>query len=397
MNTPLEGVRVVEVAHYVAVPAAGAMLADLGADVIKVEIPQGEVYRHGRLKYFGYESEFPEYPAFHMDNRGKRSIALDLTRPEALAALHRLVERAEIFITNMLPARRERFALDHRSLLDRWPRLIVGAISGYGLGGEEADRPAFDYSAYWARTGMMDVMHDEGVAPSMQRPAVGDHAAAMNLVCGILAAMRLRDATGRGRYVDVSLLQTGLHILGNDVANTLVAREPTARHDRRVPRNALWNSYPVKGGRWVMLVMIAPDAYWPRLCRALERPDLIDDLRFGDPWQRSENAGALVEELESAFARRTLEEWEPILDAAELIWAPVRTLYEAIHDPQARALGYFYELEHPTEGRLETVAPPLRIEGVELGARRAAPALNAHAREILREAELEEAEIEKLL
>ncbi len=397
MNAPLEGVRVVELAHYVAVPAAGAMLADFGADVIQVEIPQGEVYRHGRLKYFGYESEFSEYPAFQMDNRGKRSIALDLTRPEALAALYRLIERAEIFITNMLPSRRERFEVDHKSLLARWPRLIVGAISGYGLGGEESDRPAFDYAAYWARTGMMDVMRDEGVAPSMQRPAVGDHAAAMNLVCGILAAMRLRDADGRGQYVDVSLLQTGLHILGNDVANSLVARQPTDRHDRRVPRNALWNSYPVKDGRWVMLVMIAPDAYWPKFCRALDRPDLIEDERFADPWHRSENAAALVEELESAFARRTLAEWEPILDAAGLIWAPVRTLDEVVHDPQARALGYFYELEHPTAGRFETVGPPLRIEGVELGARSAAPPLNAHAREILREAELEEEEIEKLL
>ena len=230
MALPLAGVRVVEIANYVAAPAAGALLADLGADVVKVETPpRGEIYRRSRPRYGGYDCDFDENPPFHMDNRGKRSIMLDLGRAEAREALLRMTDRAEIVITNLLPARRRKYGVDHESLLARSPRLIVGAINGYGGRGDEADRPAFDYAAYWARTGMMDVMHDEGVAPSLQRPAVGDHAAGVNLVCGILAAMRLRDADGRGRYVEVSLLQTGLHILGTDVANALVTRAPAKR------------------------------------------------------------------------------------------------------------------------------------------------------------------------
>jgi crotonobetainyl-CoA:carnitine CoA-transferase CaiB-like acyl-CoA transferase len=226
MQLPLEGVRVVEVATFVAVPAAGAMLADLGADVIKVEVPpRGEIYRRGRLRYVGYtDCDFSEHPPFQMDNRGKRSVILDLTRSEAREALLLMIDRAEILITNLLPARRKKYGLDHASLHARHPGLVVGAISGYGHGGEEADRPAFDYTAYWARTGLMDAMRDEGLPPSLQRPGVGDHAAAMNLVCGILSALRLRDADGQGRYVDVSLLQTGLHIAGNDVSNALVTR-----------------------------------------------------------------------------------------------------------------------------------------------------------------------------
>jgi crotonobetainyl-CoA:carnitine CoA-transferase CaiB-like acyl-CoA transferase len=397
MDAPLAGIRVVEVASYVAVPAAGALLADMGADVVKVEIPRGEIYRHGRLKFSGYESDFPENPPFHMDNKGKRSIGLDLTRPEARDALLRMVDRAEIFITNLLPARRKKYGLDHESLLARHPRLLVGAISGYGHGGEAADWPAFDYSTYWARSGMMEIMRDEGVPPSMQRPAVGDHAAAVNLVCGLLAAMRLRDATGQGRYVDVSLLQTGLHILGTDISNALVTREPPVRHDRRAAPNALWNNYPVAGGRWLLLVMIEADRYWPQFCRGIERPDLLEDPRFADAWQRNHNCRELIAELEAVFAQRTLEEWKPLLDAAGLIWAPVNRVEEAIDDPQARAMGYFQEVEHPAAGRFETVGPPFRIEGCDLGARRGIASLGADARDVLREAGLDDAEIEKLV
>jgi crotonobetainyl-CoA:carnitine CoA-transferase CaiB-like acyl-CoA transferase len=397
MDAPLAGVRVVEVASYVAVPAAGALLADLGADVVKVELPRGEIYRHGRPKLAGSESDFPENPPFHMDNKGKRSIGLDLTRPEACEALGRMIDRAEIFITNLLPARREKYGVDHESLLARHPRLLVGAISGYGHGGEAANWPAFDYSTYWARTGMMEIMRDEGAPPSMQRPAVGDHAAAVNLVCGLLAAMRLRDATGEGRYVDVSLLQTGLHILGTDIANALVTREPPKRHDRRAAPNPLWNSYPVAGDRWLLLVMIEAERYWPQFCRAIERPELLEDPRFADGWQRAENCRELIAEIEATLMQRTLDEWQPVLDAAGLIWAPVLRVEEAIEDPQARAMGYFHEVEHPEAGRFETVGPPFRIQGCELGVRNAASPLGADAREVLREAGLGQAEIDALI
>jgi crotonobetainyl-CoA:carnitine CoA-transferase CaiB-like acyl-CoA transferase len=331
-----------------------------------------------------------------MDNRGKRSLALDQTRPEAREAVLRLCDRAEIFVTNLLPARRQKYGLDEKALLARNPRIVVGAINGYGGGGDEADRPAFDYAAYWARTGMMDAMRDAGVEPSLLRPGVGDHAAAVNLVCGILAALRLRDATGRGRYVEVSLLQTGLHILGNDVANALVTREPTRRHDRKKPLNPLWNSYPTAGDRWLLLVMIEPDRYWPKLCAVIERPDLLEDLRFADAWKRTANGEALAAELEKTFLSRTLEDWRPRLDAAGLIWAPVLRVDEAVDDPQSRAMGYFHELEHPTAGRFETVGPPFRIEGTPLGARNGASALGADAPDVLREAGLVDGEIEKL-
>jgi crotonobetainyl-CoA:carnitine CoA-transferase CaiB-like acyl-CoA transferase len=397
-DAPLSGIRVVEVANYVAVPAAGTLLADLGADVIKVELPpKGEIYRRSRLRYAGYQTDFPEFPPFHMDNRGKRSIMLDLTNPDARAALLRMIERADIFITNLLPGRRRKYGVDPEALRARDPRLVVGAISGYGSGSTEEDRPAFDYAAYWARTGMMDLMRDEEVAPSLQRPAVGDHAAAVNLVCGILVALRVRDRTGEGAYVDVSLLQTGLHILGTDVSNALVTGETPHRHDRRKPPNPLWNSYPVAGGRWILFVMIEAERYWPRLCQALGHPEWQTDPRFADPFVRSAHAEDLVRELEAVLGSRTLEEWKPVLDAADLIWSPMLRVDEAIRDPLPRALGYVYEIEHPTAGRFETVGPPFRIAGMSLGARTGASPLHADARAILEDAGLSAEEIEKLL
>jgi crotonobetainyl-CoA:carnitine CoA-transferase CaiB-like acyl-CoA transferase len=394
---PLDGIRVVEVAHWVAVPAAGALLADLGAEVVKVEPPpRGEIYRRSRPRYAGYASDFPESPAFHLDNRGKRCLALDLERAEVREALLRLIDRADVFLTNLLPRRRRRYGLDHETLLARRPSLIVGAISGYGLGGEEADRAAFDYSAYWARTGMMDLMRDEGAPPSLQRPAIGDHAAASNLVCGILAALRLRDRDGKGRYVETSLIQTGLHVLGADVATALVTREPVRRHDRRSTANPLWNSYAVAGGRWLLLVMIEAERYWPALCRALEAPELAADPRFAEPFERMRHGAELVAELERRFATRSVEEWGPRLDAEGLIWSPMQGVLDAIDDPQVRAMGYVRERVHPS-GPIESLGPPFYIEGSPLGAGPPASAVNADARAIFAEVGLDDAEIERLL
>jgi crotonobetainyl-CoA:carnitine CoA-transferase CaiB-like acyl-CoA transferase len=402
MSGPLSDVRVVEVASFVAVPAAGALLADLGARVTKVEVPGGEIYRKGRPRFQGFDSDFPESPAFQMDNRGKRSMTLDLARPAARDALLRVVDEADVFLTNLLPARRRRYGLDHETLLARHPRLVIGAISGYGLGGPREDEPAFDYTAYWARGGLMDLMRDEGAPPSMQRPGIGDHAAASNLVCGILVALRERERTGRGTYVDVNLRNTALHILGNDAAGALVTRQSPPRHDRRTPTNPLWNSYPVgreagEEDRWLMLCMIQPERYWPLLCRAIGREDLLTDERFADSWGRTKNASALVVELEETFATRTLAEWEKALNEAGLIWAPVKRIDEVTEDPTAREHGCFHELVHAEAGAFESVAPPIRIHGHALGSREAAAPLGAHTREVLGEAGLTPEEIDAVL
>lgn len=397
MAAPLEGIRVVEIAHFVAAPSGGALLADLGAEVIKVEAPQGEIYRYGRPGVFGLDSDFPESPAFQMDNRGKRSLALDLTRPEARSALQRVIDRADVVLTNMLPARLEKYGFDPETQRGKRPELIYATLTGYGSGGDEANKPSYDYAAYWARTGMMDLMREPDAIPSFQRPGIGDHAAGLSLVCGILSALRVRDQTGQGQVVDVSLFQIGLYILGNDVALGLVARQTPKRHDRTAPLNPLWNQYRTQDGRWLFLVMIEPDRYWAEFCRAIERPELLEDERFTGIIVRYKNSGDLVKILDEVFASRTLAEWEERLNAHSLIWSPAREVGEVVSDPQARAMGYFRSVQHPTAGPFETVAPPLRLSSYEMRAERPAPALGADGGDVLQEAGLSPEEIVRAL
>jgi formyl-CoA transferase len=390
MALPLAGIRVVEIASFVAVPAAGALLADLGAEVVKVEVPWGEIFRHSRPKLAGFVNDFPAGPPFQMDNRGKRSLAIDLALPQAREALSKVIARADMVITNVLPERLVKYQLDPERLRAERPELIVGRVSGYGADGPRADDPAFDYTAFWALSGLMDSMRDPASPPAWMRPGVGDHSAALALVAGLLAALRTRDAGGGGQVVDVTLQHVGYYINGNDTAYALVTDELPPRHDRRAPRNPLWNHYPCQGGRWLFLVMIDSDRYWPSLCRALDREGLATDPRFGDAIGRFKHARELVALLDDLFAERSLEAWGETLSRERLIWAPMRTLDEAIHDANARATGVFATVEHPQFGRFRTVAPPIRLSAQPMPGTAVAPLLSADTAAVLREAGVDE-------
>jgi crotonobetainyl-CoA:carnitine CoA-transferase CaiB-like acyl-CoA transferase len=396
MTAPLAGIRVVEVASFVAAPSGGALLADLGADVIKVEVPEGELYRHTRPYMGGYKSEFEGAPPFEMDNRGKRSLALDLTRDDARAALYKVIARSDVVLTNLLPGRQRKYGLDPDSLRAKQPALIHATLNGYGVRGEEADAPAFDYTAYWARTGMMDMFRAPEAIPAFLRPGVGDHAAGVSLVAGILAALRVRDQTGEGQAIEVSLLQIGLYIQGNDMANVLATGQSPPMHDRRAPRNPLWNSYPTADDRWLMLVMVDSQRYWPHVCRALEQSELENDPRFSDPVARYRNGAALVTALDAVFRQRTLAEWEAELRRHSLIWSPVRRMHELIDDPQVAAMGYFSTVTHPKLGEFQSVGPPFKLSAHPMPANRPAPELGADNAAVLREVGLSDDEIAKL-
>lgn len=396
VTAPLEGIRIVELASFVAAPSAGALLADLGAEVVKVEIPEGEIYRHSRPRLQGIKHDFPEAPQFQMDNRGKRSLAVDLTKSAAQKAVRALVDGADIFLTNMLPHRLERYGLDPEALRKAKPELIIGVLSGYGREGPDAQRPSFDYTAYWARSGMMDQMRDAGAAPSFLRPGIGDHAAALSLVTGILSALRMRDKDGLGQVIDVSLMHMGLYIQGNDSAQALATGEAPPAHDRSRPRNPLWNQYETADGRWLFLVMIESERYWEPLCAVLERPDLFADERFKDARERYRQSAELVEILSDIMRSRTLDEWEETFRGQKVIWAPVLTLPEACRDPQALATGMFTEVDHPVAGKYPTIAPPLKMSRHMMRGEKPAPALGAENEALLREAGLTTDEIAEL-
>ncbi len=397
MGAPLSGILVVELASFVAAPAAGALLADLGAEVIKIEVPWGEIYRHSLPRFAGYDSEFGLAPHFHMDNRGKRSVALDLALPEAVDALQRLVERADVFLTNMLPGRLAKLGLDPSDLQARRPELIIARLSGFGPVGAEADVPAFDYSSYWARTGFMDMLHEPDTPPAFQRPGMGDHSAALALAVGILSALRQRDRGEPGQVIDVSLQHIGFYITGNDTAMTLVTGQTPPRHDRRAARNPLWNHYPTEDGRWIFLVMIESDRYWPELLRAVGLDPLEHDERFKNAVERYRNRAELIRLLDAVFGSKSLQAWRAILPNYRLIWAPVVTLAEAVEDPQADAFGCFPTVEHPSQGRFRTIAPPLRMSGHALAGTAPAAELSADTEAVLRKLGMSEAAITLLL
>ena len=386
MTAPLEGIKVVEIASFVAVPAAGALLADMGAEVVKVEVPWGEVYRHAMPKLAGFDSDFPAGAPYQMDNRGKRSLGLDLALPQAQEALRQVIAGADVVITNVLPARLVKYGLDPDSLRAADPALIFARLSGYGPDGDRANDPAFDYTAFWSLSGLMDHLHDLEAPPGWMRPGIGDHSAAMAMVTGILGALRVRDQGGEGQVIDVNLQQIGYYINGNDTANTLVTGQTPPRHDRKAPRNPLWNHYETADGRWVFLVMIEADRYWKTFTTLLERPDLAEDERFADASVRFHNGRDLVEILDAVFKERTLAEWEERLNRDRIIWAPVRTLAEAVRDENANATGMFATVDHPAYGKFKTVAPPFRMSGHAMTGDAPAPLLAVDTADVLAEA-----------
>lgn len=396
MVAPLEGIRVIEIAHFVAAPSGGALLADLGAEVIKVEIPTGEMYRHVRPQFMGIESDFPASPGFEMDNRGKRSLTLDLTQPGSVDALARVIDTAQVVLTNMLPDRRPKYGIDAETLLARNPALVFASLTGYGMQGDEASTPSFDYAAYWARSGLMDLMHDEGTQPAFLRPGVGDHAAGISLVAGILSALRVSERTGQGQVVDVSLMGIGIYVSGCDMAVAAATRQTPPRHNRDAPSNPLWNQYRTRDDRWLFLVMVETDRYWPLVCRALGRGDLEGDERYASAEGRARHSRDLVAEFDATFAQRDLADWAAPLRENRVIWAPAQTMAEVLDDPQAKAMRFFPELQHADAGPFATVAPPFQLSRSDVLPKAPAPLLGADTREVLESAGLDKDEITAL-
>jgi crotonobetainyl-CoA:carnitine CoA-transferase CaiB-like acyl-CoA transferase len=387
MDGPLEGVQVLEVANWLAGPTTAALLADMGASVIKVEPPNGDSWR-GYLSRSsgGGEAQTDRNWGFEMDNRGKRGITLNLGSPEGRTVAHRLAERADIFVTNLSPARAARYELTYPTLSERNPRLIYAQVTAFGAEGPERDKLGFDFTAYWARSGMMHLMGDAGAPPILQRGGMGDHATALAMVAGILAALIERGRTGEGQEVRCSLLNTGHFVLSSDIQATLVTGKDPGKRDGVNPPNPIQQRYECADGRWLLLNMPQSDPYWPRVCAALERPDLVDDPRCATFAARMRNSRAVCEMIAAAIITAPLAAWTERFDAHGLIWAPVALPTEAVRDPQARLNRHFATIEHPNLGTFETVDIPIRFGRSRVTARGPAPEVGQHTEEVLLEA-----------
>lgn len=397
MPGPLEGIRVLEVANWLAVPGAGALLTDLGATTVKVEAPGGDGWRGFRLDTRGWDDPPPGNPMFEIDNRGKRSIAVNLDNPDGRALVHQLAGQADVFLTNLVVGRRQRYGLTYEELAADNPRLIYLSFSGYGDTGPDRDRLGFDYAGFWSRSGILGSVGDPELPPPMPRTGMGDHVTAPLLLAGVLAALYERDRSGKGQQVSTSLLNSGMWVLSADLQATMMTRQEPRRSPRREAQNPMLNTYQAGDGLWFMLVMPAPDPYWPKLCAALGQPELEHDARFATIKDRTLNAAALVGVFEKAFASRPREEWGRRFDANGLIWAPVQRMIDVIDDPQVAANGYITKVEdHPLYGTFDTINTPLQFSRSEAGPQGPAPEVGQHTEEVLLELGYDWAQIERL-
>jgi crotonobetainyl-CoA:carnitine CoA-transferase CaiB-like acyl-CoA transferase len=392
---PLDGITVVELAGWVAAPSAGAILADLGADVIKIEPPGGDRLR-GMLrppKVTGDRAAV-DYP-YTVDNRGKRSIVIAVNETVGGDLVRKLVARADIFLTNMLAHRQTRYGFDPETLFAIRPDLVHASLSGYGLEGPDAATPGYDVTAFFGRAGITDTITDpESDAPS---PAAGqgDHATGLAMVGSVLAALRLAEKTGAGQIVDVSLFATGVWTMASDLSAVLIdRRQPTSRARNGVV-SALNNRYRCEDGHWVVLTM-PEQGWWAKFCAAFELGAIEHDERFADARSRYRNMAALVEILDEVFVSRPMAEWAEVLDGAGLIWGPAARLIDVINDPQAAAVGLFPTIEHPVAGAFQTVASPISVSGAEVGPRGPAPDPGDHTDELLAELGLDPIAIAEL-
>ena len=358
-----EGVRVVELAQWVFVPVAGALLADWGAEVVHVEPIEGDPYRGLITQGIGAERGGVNL-SLALANRGKRSVALDIRHDEGNAVLHKLIESADVFLTSVRPGALQRAGLGAEELTSRYPGLVYARGHGYGARGPDADQAGYDATAFWARGGMAHMLTPpEREYPIGQRGAMGDRNGALALAFGIAAALLKRTKTGAGSVVDVSLLSTAMWTLSSDLLAALGGDEPKASSGRGPLVNPLVGSYRTKDGRHISLVFLQPDRYWPDFCRVIGRPELADDARFADMASRRENAEACVAELDREFAARTFDEWKTVLARLDAPWAPVQSVAELLDDPQVEANDYIGEVVIDGESAYRLPAVPVQLDG----------------------------------
>ncbi|HEY4168368.1 MAG TPA: CoA transferase, partial [Reyranella sp.] len=327
---PLAGLKVLDISSFIAAPAAAVVLGDWGADVIKIEGPDGDPNRRIMTDSANYPKATVNYP-WEMDSRNKRSIVLDLKKPEARAALDRLLKWADVMIVNFPPLVREKLKLSYEDIKPVNPKLIYASLTGYGESGPDRDRPGFDATAYFARSGLLDAQRYEGGPPGVPGPAQGDRATAMALVSSILMALMHRMKTGEGSWVGTSLLGNGLWSCGviaqAALANAYLPHRPPP--DR--PRSALGNIYRTSDDRWLQLTIVAEDKMWPPLARALGHPELLTDPRFAETVERRKHSGDLAGIMGKAFESNTYAYWLKALSAGGITFGVISRPQDVPH------------------------------------------------------------------
>jgi crotonobetainyl-CoA:carnitine CoA-transferase CaiB-like acyl-CoA transferase len=365
MSSPMEGVKVLEVALYGLVPTSGAVLADWGADVVKVEHPETGDPIRGLVAWGVKPGDGGVTYLWEVFNRGKRSVGIDIGTDEGREVLLKLVDEADVFLTNFLGPARRRLRIDAEDILTRNPRIIYARGTGHGPQGPDADKGGFDGISYWARTGaaVAAAPADYAYPIHLPGPAFGDIQTGMHLAGGVAAALFQRERTGKGCVVDTSLLASGLWAMqASTVACHVADLEVLPAFNRLRPGNPLANTYRTADGRFISLAFLEADRYWPGFCAAVGRPELVEDERFSDATRRLDNVTECVSLIDEIFAARTLEEWISVLSRQEGQWSVIRGVREAIDDEQAHINGYVQHVKYDNGAVLPLVSAPVQFD-----------------------------------
>lgn len=381
-NGPMKGVRVIELGIWIAGPAAAGILADWGADVIKVEPPGGDPARSAMATVLGIKDA--KSPPFEVDNRSKRSVVIDIQTPQGHSDMLALLETADIFITNLRPSALTRLKLDPETLHTQFPQLVIGQVTGYGHGGPDADRPGYDSGGFWAYSGLAHKFSGETGYPPILPGGFGDHLTGITLVSGLTAALYKRAQTGEGSIVETSLLKVGIYAGSMDYALKL-GRDFDQRPPNRAKADApLVNNYRTSDDRVLWLLCVEGPRHWPNILKALDLEKLAIDERFKDMHKLYKNRRDLIAVFDQRFAEKTLAEWSEILDENDVWWSPVQTIADVVDSPQAASIGVFPKIPGH-EDAPRTVASPIDFNREHTKPRGSVPELGADTEAVLAE------------
>ncbi|MEJ0024790.1 MAG: CoA transferase [Rhizomicrobium sp.] len=387
------GLKVVDLASFIAGPSAAVILSDFGADVIKVEPPSGDMWRHGHQIAPQPQAKDP-YP-WHLANRNKRGIALDLKSPASRPIIEKLVQWADVLIVNTPHPARKRLKLEYDDVAPWNPRLVYADITGFGEKGPDADLPGFDITSYWARSGLLSMTRDAGLPPTWPVAGSGDNATAVGLYAAIVTALYRRERTGQGSYVTTSLLAEGVWAASVSIQAALCNAQFYGRHDRSNPANAAMNVYRSADDTW--FVLLVTHEKLAAVAEAIGRPDLLTDPRYSDPAKLKANMPQLTATLDEVFSAQPMSHWHDVLSGIHVTFGAVRGPQEVIDDPQLRANGIVVPIEGVGGALTSTISSPIQIHGVAKEPARRAPEIGEHNTAVLELLGFDAAEIAKLL
>jgi crotonobetainyl-CoA:carnitine CoA-transferase CaiB-like acyl-CoA transferase len=384
MAGPLDGVKVVEITMFQQGPVAGMRLGDLGADIIKVEPGTGDPGR-GMMRIVGADTGLKgRNYYFESNNRNKRSIVLDLRTEKGLEIFLKLIDRADVFLTNMSIEAPQRIGIGPEALMARNPRLIYAHASGWGRKGPDANELSFDYTGI-ARSGTMMMSGERGGPPGTLIPGLGDEQGGLICAWAVTAALYAREKTGKGQLVDTSLMGSLIALHGVNFAAPGILGQEFPRLLRSEAGNPIYNHYKCKDDKWIVIAHLQPDRYWPNVCKAMGVEELEKDPRFSTIEARHDNGKELVAILDEKFATRTRDEWMKIFKKENVIYTPIQSASEVFEDQQALANDYIIPVDHPVWGRIRMLGFPWTFHETPASVSREAPELGQHTEEILLE------------